>query len=160
VQKQFYFILIQNTALFCIIAVLCGIIAAFARLLPSYTAKGRLVMDEIDGFKQYLSIAEKDRTFLSDPTNAQQIYCDYLPYAIALGVENKWTEYFEDALGRAILERSLRSRGLMVQSGMMSAYIGGFSSAMNRASVKTSKTGSGGGGFSGGGFGGGGGGGR
>lgn len=157
-REQFYFM--QNIALFCTIAVLCGIIIVFSRLLPSYTAKGRLVMDEIDGFKQYLSIAEKGRTFLSDPTNAQQIYCDYLPYAIALGVENKWTEYFEDALGRAIVERSLRSRGLMVQSGMMSAYIGGFSSAMNKASVKPSKTGSGGGGFSGGGFGGGGGGGR
>lgn len=149
----------QNIVLFCGVIVLCIISAIFSRLLPAYTKKGRELMDEIDGFKQYLSIAEEGRTFLSDPTNAEQIFCDYLPYAIALGVENKWTNYFESILGKTMVEQSMHSRGIIMHRGMISGYTSGFSSALISASVKPGR-GSSGGGFSGGGFGGGGGGGR
>lgn len=148
----------SDILIFCAVVLLCVTGMVFNRLLPAYTQKGRLLMDEIEGFKEYLSIAEENRTFFSDPTNAQQIYCDYLPYAIALGVENKWTKYFESSLGRSMIEQSMHSRGVFLNKGLMSGYIGGFSSALTGAGVKPGRAG--GGGFSGGGFGGGGGGGR
>jgi uncharacterized membrane protein YgcG len=66
------------------------------------TREGRAVLDRIAGFKQYLSIAEEDRLErLHPPEKTPELFERYLPYAIALGVENKWADRFTAVLAAA-----------------------------------------------------------
>lgn len=134
----------------------------FSYLVRAYTLLGRQKMDEIEGFKEYLEVAEINRVFASNPTDAARIYCDYLPYAVALDVQNKWWTALEHALGAAAASQELESQGYsVVAAGELSAL----ASAISLASVppssdsSSSDSGFGGGGCSGGGSGGGGGGG-
>ncbi|MFQ5347425.1 MAG: DUF2207 domain-containing protein [Rhodothalassiaceae bacterium] len=74
----------------------------FAWLLKAPTMKGRRVMDHIEGFRLYLSVAEKDRlNFHNPPERTPELFERYLPYAIALGVEQQWGEQFDDVLKAA-----------------------------------------------------------
>jgi uncharacterized membrane protein YgcG len=71
----------------------------FARLLKAPSRTGRQLMDKLEGFKLYLGFAEKERmAVLHPPDMTPEIYERYLPYALALDVENKWSEQFATAL--------------------------------------------------------------
>jgi hypothetical protein len=71
-------------------------------LLKAPTVKGRKVMDEIEGFKQYLGVAEEDRlNHLHPPEKTPELFERYLPYAVALNVENRWAERFAGVLAAA-----------------------------------------------------------
>lgn len=130
----------------------------FAWWIQSYTPLGRSVMDQIEGFKEYLEIGEGGRVEMSNPAQAAQVFCDYLPYAYALGVQSKWIKVFKQKVDEATLTQSMHNRGLMMASASsLTRMVSGFGAAVGQAS-RTS--GAGGGGFSGGGSGGGGGGGR
>ena len=64
--------------------------------------QGRKVMDEIDGFKQYLGVAEEDRlNYLHPPEKTPELFERYLPYSVALDVENRWAEKFAGVLAAA-----------------------------------------------------------
>jgi uncharacterized membrane protein YgcG len=135
------------------------------------TRRGRAVMDRIAGFEQYLSITEEERfETLHPPEKTPELFERYLPYAIALDVENSWANRFSGVLAAAAADPSQRQHHMGWYSGSNSPWtnIGGFTSAVGAtlassvASASTapgSSSGSGGGGFSGGGGGGGGGGG-
>jgi uncharacterized membrane protein len=126
-------------------------------------------MDQIEGFKMYLSVAEKERLdLLNPPEKTPELFEKYLPYALALDVENEWGEQFAAVLAQAGAD----GRGYTpvwysggsysdVGSGRFVSNLGGaFAGAISSsASAPGSSSGSGGGGFSGGGGGGGGGGG-
>lgn len=141
----------------------------FFWLIKAPTVEGRKVMDEIAGFKMYLSVAEKDKlNFFHEPDMTVERFEEMLPYAIALGVENKWGKKFEYALERANQDVNsyhpvwyMGMHGTNFSPQQFSSSIGSsFSSAISSASTPPgSSSGSGGGGFSGGGGGGGGGGG-
>lgn len=74
----------------------------FYELLKAPTRIGRAALDEIEGFRLYLSVAEKDRlNFIHPPEETPQLFEQFLPYAIALGVENQWAERFAEVLGQA-----------------------------------------------------------
>ncbi len=74
----------------------------FHFLLKAYTPAGRDIMDEIEGFKMYLGVAEKDRLNLENPPErTPQLFEQFLPFALALGVEQKWSEQFADILAAA-----------------------------------------------------------
>ena len=76
--------------------------ALFYELLKAPTRIGRATLDEIEGFKLYLSVAEKDRlNFIHPPEETPELFERFLPYAIALGVENRWGERFADILTQA-----------------------------------------------------------
>ncbi len=132
------------------------------------TLDGRKVLDRIAGFKQYLSITERERLDrMNPPEDTPEIFERFLPYAIALGVENRWADRFAGVLAAAAAQGQ---QGFMWYSGSHSPWFDpdGFaknvgsslSSAISSASTAPgSSSGSGGGGFSGGGGGGGGGGG-
>jgi uncharacterized membrane protein len=132
------------------------------------TASGRAVLDHVAGFKQYLSITERERLDrMTPPADTPEIFEKYLPYAIALGVENRWAERFAGVLAAAAASGH---QGFAWYSGSTSPWSNptGFadsvgsslSSTISSASTAPgSSSGSGGGGFSGGGGGGGGGGG-
>lgn len=50
----------------------------------------------------YLDVAEKDALHVRrGPERTLRLFEKYLPYALALGVENAWAEQFSDILARA-----------------------------------------------------------
>jgi uncharacterized membrane protein len=56
-------------------------------------------MDKIDGFKMFLAATIEDRMkYMSSPMMTPDLYEKYLPYALALGVEEPWSEQFSDIL--------------------------------------------------------------
>jgi uncharacterized membrane protein YgcG len=146
------------------------IISAFF-WMSAPTREGRAVMDRIAGFEHYLSIAEEDRLeALHPPEKTPELFERYLPYAIALGVENHWADRFADILAAAAADPANQGGTLGWYSGSHSAWSNpsrfagamGASLASSVSSASTapgSSSGSGGGGSSGGGGGGGGGGG-
>ena len=138
---------------------LVGVSGGFsAYWIQSYTPLGRSVMDQIEGFKEYLEIAEGGRVEMSNPAQASQVFCDYLPYAYALGVQSKWIKLFKQKISDAALTQTMHNRGLMMaNTSSLTRMLSGFGAVVSQSSRGS---GSGGGGFSGGGSGGGGGGGR
>ncbi len=151
------------------IAALPAMLISFYHLLRAPTPLGAKVMDEIEGFKLYLSVAEAERMNMAGaPDMSQEVFEEMLPYAVALDVEKPWGEAFESWLARAAPEAQRSSHyrprwyhGSSWDSGRIGSATAGMVSAVNSgmASAMPSKSGSGGGGFSGGGGGGGGGGG-
>lgn len=143
----------------------------FYHLLERPTLRGRGVLNAIEGFAAFLTATEADRLDrMTAPQRTPELFERYLPYAIALGVENRWAKSFESALGPAVsgtssgVPRSGTSTwysGVPAGdfSGLASSLGSAFSSSLSSASSPPSSGGSGGGGSSGGGGGGGGGGG-
>jgi len=73
--------------------VICGIVVlAFAIIMPVKTIKGVKVLERIRGFEEFLMRAEKDRL---ERINDPRLFEKYLPYAIALGVSDRWAKAFE-----------------------------------------------------------------
>jgi len=67
----------------------------FLFLLRAPTPLGRKVLDEIEGFRTYLNAVEGDRLDrMTPPEKTPGLYQAYLPYAIALDVENRWSKKF------------------------------------------------------------------
>jgi len=142
--------------------------ALFYHLLKAPTLSGRRLMDEIEGFRLYLSVAEQERlNILNPPEKTPELFEKYLPYALALDVEHEWSEQFASVLAAVASDggyrpswytgRSWRTRDM---SGFASSLGKSFTGAISSASTAPgSSSGSGGGGSSGGGGGGGGGGG-
>jgi hypothetical protein len=148
------------------LAVSFGIHALFYNLLPRPTILARKILDELEGLELYLTVAEKERYkqfYEADIT--PETYEKLLPYAIALGVEEKWSERFSSSINASTYQPSWYDGGSSnsFNRGGFSgaAFAGGFAAGLGSAlaSANTSSSGSGGGGSSGGGGGGGGGGG-
>lgn len=141
--------------------------AIFRHLLKAPTKAGRRVMDALEGFRLYLRVGERERlNMLTPPERTPELFERYLPYALALDVENDWAAQFADVLARAAAEgyQPVWYVGHGWSSGDFGGFAGdlgsGFSSAISASSTAPgSSSGSGGGGSSGGGGGGGGGGG-
>jgi uncharacterized membrane protein YgcG len=148
-------------------ALLVFINALFYYLLKAPTLKGRQVMDQVEGFKMYLSVAEKDRlNMLNPPEKTPQLFEKYLPYALALNVENEWSEQFAEVLAKAQVDGQPYSPiwyqgsswNRLGTSGFSDSLGGAFAAAIASSAVAPgSSSGSSGGGSSGGGGGGGGG---
>jgi len=139
--------------------------ALFYHLLKAPTLSGRKIMDQIEGFKLYLSVAEKDRLdLLNPPEKTPALFEKYLPYALALDVENAWSEQFSEVLAQAGTQPYSPTwysgsswdnfHTSRFTDSLGSSFAGAISSS---SSPPGSSSGSGGGGSSGGGGGGGGG---
>ncbi|MBT8091875.1 MAG: DUF2207 domain-containing protein [Gammaproteobacteria bacterium] len=141
----------------------------FAVIMRRPTLRGRKLLDEMLGFKDFLEVAEKDELNLRNPPEkTPELFETLLPFALALGVDQQWSERFASVLaairnpdGSAYQPSwysghwntsNLSKTTTQLSSGLNSAI---------RSSVSPpgSSSGGGGGGFSGGGGGGGGGGG-
>ena len=141
----------------------------FMYLMPAPTPKGQDVRTEIEGFKLYLEKAEKLQLNAAEigtgkePPMTVERYEKFLPYAIALGVEEPWTKHFEKQIPTeaAAYNPGWSHMGRHSSfSGMNKAMVSSMTSAVTSSMPQSSSSsGSGGGGFSGGGGGGGGGGG-
>jgi hypothetical protein len=139
----------------------------FYHLLKAPTMQGRKLMDQIEGFRMFLGVAEKDRlNLLNPPEKTPELFEKYLPYALALDVENEWCEQFAGVLAHAGVDGQTYTPGWYsghswdsfsssrFSSSLGSAFAGAIAAS---AAAPGSSSGSGGGGFSGGGGGGGGG---
>ncbi len=154
-----------------VVALLGGLGYLFYHLLKAPTLRGRRIMDKIDGLKLYLGVAEKERlsaaySRLKDPEEFEK----FLPYALALDVEQEWTEKFSSVLdsassgtdtfrGKGYHPGFYRGTSFNNISSFSSSFNSSFSSALSSASSSPRSSGGGSGGSSGGGGGGGGGGG-
>jgi uncharacterized membrane protein YgcG len=145
--------------------------AVFAILLKAPTEEGRRVMDELEGFALYMKGTADARAFTEPAEELPHYFERNLPYAIALGVENPWSERFASALRSASAAPADQpayqpywyygdSCAHGNPAGFASSLNTSLSSAISSASTPPgSDSGGGGGGSSGGGGGGGGGGG-
>ena len=146
-----------------------AVLIFFAVIMKRPTLRGRALLDELLGFKDYLEVAEKDELELRNPPDkTPALFEAYLPYALALDVDHQWSEKFAAVLAAAGDRGGQPYRpdwyqGRFDTSTLLSSR-SGLTSGLNKAisssvSPPGSSSGSGGGGFSGGGGGGGGGGG-
>jgi len=150
------------------IALMLLTIVIFAILMKRPTGLGRALLDEAAGFREYLEVAEKDELNLRNPPEkTPQLFERYLPFALALGVEQQWAERFSQIFaalkGRndaawhpAWYNGTWNSLDLSVNTASMSGNLG---SAISSSVSPPGSSSASGGGFSGGGGGGGGGGG-
>ena len=58
-----------------------------------------------------MSTAEEHRAALSNPFDAERIFADYLPYAFAFEMENKWIKEFDGVISAAKIEEYTRRAG-------------------------------------------------
>lgn len=117
----------------------------------------------VTGFKLYLETAEKDRiAFHDNPLQSTKIFSQWLPYALAFGIEDKWVKAFDGILTVAPdwyeTNTSQFSAGSFTQSLSAFSYTTASVATSGIPKSSSSSGGSGGGGSSGGGGGGGGGG--
>ncbi len=140
----------------------------FYHLLKAPTLAGRKIMDKIEGFYNFINVAEKDRLeVFNPPVKEISVFEKLLPYALAFDIEENWAGYFHDIMGTSQGGAgsyhpswySGSSLSSMNFTQFTSSLGSNFSNALSSASVSPSSSGSGGGGGSSGGGGGGGGGG-
>jgi uncharacterized membrane protein YgcG len=141
----------------------------FAIIMKRPTLRGREVLDEMLGFKEFLEIAEKEELNLRNPpAKTPMLFEALLPFALALGVDQQWSERFATVLANVRGPDGGAYRPSWYNgtwnSNNLSRTTSKLSSSLNSAisssvSPPGSSSGGGGGGSSGGGGGGGGGGG-
>ena len=140
----------------------------FAYLLKAPSGRGRKLMDKLAGFKLYLEVAEKDDLALRHPPDlTPELFEKYLPFAIALGVEQEWAEQFSGVFARLVASGGAAYSPSWYQGAFNPSRMGSFASSVggklssaisSAATAPGSSSGSGGGSSGGGGGGGGGGG--
>jgi len=141
----------------------------FYHLLKAPTRAGRRLLDKLDGFRLYLDVAESEALdFSHPPEKTPSLFEQYMPYALALDLEQQWGEQFTQVFAETRTQQAGYSprwyRGSSWRpdnlSGFTSSLGASMSSAVSSSSTAPgSSSGGGGGGSSGGGGGGGGGGG-
>ena len=161
-------VLVSETSIITVVAlaVVIAVNILFYHLLKAPTIKGRRVMDKLEGLKMYLAVAEKDRlNLLNPPEKTPELFEKLLPWALALEVEQEWSEQFSDILAQATQEGEYSPSWYNGHHHFSTTSLASSLGSSLGASISSSSTapgsssGSGGGGSSGGGGGGGGGGG-
>ncbi len=152
---SFLITVLSTNAIFALILIIgsAGILGLSNR---RRTMKGYEALDHLLGFKEFLGVTDKERfEFHNAPEKSPQQFMEYLPYAIAFGVEEKWAEVFKDVVIENPGWYDGGSGPMSFSAVNLTSSLGAFSTAF-AASSGTSP--SSGGGSSGGGGGGGGGG--
>jgi len=145
-----------------IAAVLCIFVIVllnvlFYHLMKVPTIKGRLVMDQIEGLKLFLSVAEKDQLkVLTPPEKTPVVFEKFLPYAMALDVEQEWCEQFDEALSQVCMENGyiptwyrgshVAARGVVGLASSLSTMSSSISSSSSPPGSSSGSGGSSGGG--------------
>ncbi|WP_068830475.1 DUF2207 domain-containing protein [Pseudomonas sp. BMS12] len=92
------------------VTVLWLLVVLFRFLLAAPTVQGRRMLDELAGYREYLQLAEADVLARAGdaPAMSIELYERHLPYAMALGVEARWSARFAAALAAGLVEPQLR----------------------------------------------------
>ncbi len=98
-----YMVAMQTSvAALVIVAIMAIVTLWFQHLLKAPTRTGRLLMDELEGFRMYLQVGETERlAAMKGPERTPELFEAFLPYALALDVEQEWAEGFADVLAQA-----------------------------------------------------------
>jgi uncharacterized membrane protein YgcG len=144
----------------------------FVHLMKAPTFAGRRLLDQVQGFKLFLSAVDGDRlNRILPPEQSPAVFEKFLPYALALNVEQAWAEKFSGVLSAAGTAPgstgseytpsfySASSMNGFSGSSFASSFTSSFTTAIASSSSAPGSGGGGGSGGSGGGGGGGGGGG-
>ena len=76
-----------------LIGLLAGVVVlGFGWFLPARTTVGTQVLTKVLGFREFLGRVEKD--YIERLETSPDLFEKYLPYAMALAVENRWTQAF------------------------------------------------------------------
>jgi uncharacterized membrane protein len=128
----------------------------FAIVSKRRTTKGYEARNHLEGFKQFLSVTGQDRFAFHDaPEKSPKQFTEFLPYAVAFGVEKEWAEVFADlTIPQPSWYEDGSGTGYFPATALVSD-LGGFSSSFASSSGTSASSG---GGSAGGGAGGGGGG--
>ena len=154
---------------FCAICIIIILIThvVFKNIMSAYTKKGREIVDHLLGFKMYLAQAEQHiYNQLAPPEKTLDLFEKYLPYAVALNVQNEWAGKFDSIIAQAMASGynpsyysfSSYSGGHFNVNDFSRGISSGLASTLSSASTPPSSSSSGGGSSGGGGGGGGGGG--
>jgi len=74
----------------------------FLYLMKAPTLAGRQLMDRVEGFKMFLGKVDGDRlNRVAPPQQTPAVFEKFLPYALALDVEQDWAEKFSGLLASA-----------------------------------------------------------
>jgi hypothetical protein len=68
-------------------------VAFFGWFMPSRTVRGTRELEKVLGFREFLTRVEADR--LDRIVKTPAMFEKFLPYAMALGVEDNWAKAFE-----------------------------------------------------------------
>jgi uncharacterized membrane protein YgcG len=167
------FFLMKLTSLPMVLFIVCsGVLhLVFFHLMKAPTFAGRRLMDQVEGFKMFLGEVDGDRLNRAmPPEQTPEVFERFLPYALALDVEQAWANKFSGAL---VAAGAAPSNGAdhayspsfysgsswngFSESSFASSFSDSFTSAIS-SSASAPGSGGGGGGSGGGGGGGGGGG--
>ena len=159
---------------FSIVALLLATVVihlVFHFLLKAPTSAGRNVLDKIEGFKMFLGAVDGDRLDrVTPPEKMPEVFEKWLPYALALDLEQRWAEKFAGVIDASSHAPDSSSNGYspawysgpglatLGAAGFASSLGSSFSSAISSSATAPGSSGGGGGGSGGGGGGGGGGG--
>ncbi len=120
------------------------------------TKKGYEALDHLKGFKDFLQVTDSQRfIFHNAPERNAEHFMEYLPYAIAFGVEKEWAKTFEGITIPNPGWYEGGASGSTFNALSLTQSLGGFGTALGSASGTSASSG---GGHAGGGSGGGGGG--
>ena len=149
-----------------------GLHILFHFLLKAPTVAGQRLLDQVEGFKMFLSAVDGDRlNRINPPEQTPETFEKLLPYALALDVEQAWAEKFSGVLSAASQAPdgehvaytpsfySGSNWNHFTASSFTSGFTDSFTSAISSSSSAPGSSDGGSGGGSGGGGGGGGGGG-
>jgi uncharacterized membrane protein YgcG len=162
-------LLATSTSLILVVALVASVLlnAIFHHLLRTPTRAGRGVLDKIEGFKLFLSAVDGDRlNRVMAAEKTPEMFEKFLPYALALDVEQAWAEKFSGVLNGAQAGGQGASAysptwysgsawNTLGAGGFVSSLSGSFSGAISSSSSAPGSSSGGGGGGSGGGGGGG-----
>lgn len=75
-----------------------GLVVLFTRLMPRATLKGANAKAHARGFAHFLKTREQYHEWFAQQHAPQEIFEEYLPYAVALGLEADWIRSFNKIL--------------------------------------------------------------
>ena len=75
------------------------------RFIDNINPKYTKLYCRLMGFRQYMLIAEQGRVHFSNPFDKERLFCDYLPYAYAFGMEKRLIAKFKKEFDERIIRR-------------------------------------------------------
>ncbi|RED54387.1 DUF2207 domain-containing protein [Aestuariispira insulae] len=100
----FYFVSDTVSPLAMIVALLpVPVTVAFYHWMKAPTLAGRDMLDQLEGYRLYLTVAEEDRLNMAGEGQeiTEALFEKHLPYAMAMDAEDAWTERFSESLARS-----------------------------------------------------------
>ncbi|MFA5480672.1 MAG: DUF2207 domain-containing protein [Candidatus Muiribacteriota bacterium] len=133
----------------------------FEYLIKAPSKEGREIMDELLGFRLYLSVAEKHQmNFENPPEKTPELFEKFLPYAYALDLDMTWAQGFGDIINEGTeYDKNKADRSYHYRNISLDLTTSGFDTSLSNSSTSvdssSSSDSSGSGGAGGGGGGGG-----